>query len=310
MKAAVMGAGGVGGYFGGMLARGGHDVTLIARGAHRDAIRRNGGLRMMTELGSYTAPCHATDRPEEVGPVDLALLATKTYHNAEAVPAMAPLMGPDTAALCLQNGIDSYAALLAEFPDAAVLPGAAYIEASRPGPGAVRQAGDIVRIVAGSVRGSDPEHWRRAVQVCAAFRDAGVAAEAAEDIAVTLWTKFLFIATMAGVTALAREYLRELLPRPEWRKVIVGCMTEIERAGRASGVALAADIVAETLDYMESEKGALAASMHADLRAGRPLELEALNGAAARVGAAVGAATPINDVIYAALKPYAGGRVG
>lgn len=299
----------MGGYCGGMLARGGHDVTLIARGAHRDAIRRNGGLRMATEAGSYTANCRATDRPAEVGRVDLALLTTKTYHNAEAVPAMAPLIGPDTAALCLQNGIDSYAPLLAEFPNAIVLPGAAYIEASRPEPGAVRQVGDIVRIVAGSAPGSDAAHRQRAVQICAAFREAGAPAEAAEDIAVTLWTKFLFIATMAGVTALAREYLRDLLPRPEWRKVIVGCMAEIERAGRASGVALAADIVADTLGYMESEKGALSASMHADLRAGRPLELEALNGAAARAGAAAGVPTPINDVIYAALKPYAGGSV-
>lgn len=309
MKAAVMGAGGVGGYFGGMLARGGHEVTLIARGAHGDAIRRNGGLRMATEGGSYTAYCNVTDRPAEVGPVDLALLATKTYHNAVAVPAMAPLMGPDTAALCLQNGIDSYAPLLAEFPDAVVLAGAAYIEASRPEPGLVRQAGDIVRVVAGSAQGSEPAHRQRAVEICAAFREAGVAAEVSDDIAVALWTKFLFIATMAGVTALAREYMRELLPRPEWRKVIVGCMTEIERAGRASGVGLAADIVADTLGYMDAEMGALSASMHADLLAGRPLELEALNGAAARAGAAAGVPTPINDVIYAALKPYAGGRV-
>ncbi len=311
MKAGIMGAGSIGGYFGGMLARAGHDVTLIARGEHLDVIRRD-GLTMQTQQGAFNVPCPATDRPAEVGPVDLVLLTTKTYHNAAAVPALAPMVGPDTAVLCLQNGIDSYTPLLEAFPDAIVLPGAAYIEAGRPGPGVVSQAGDIVRIVTGPIdigdrRGSAPSHGARAEEICAAFRDAGVPAEASDDIAVTLWTKFLFIATMAGTTSLAREYLRDLLPRPEWRKIIVGCLAEIERAGRASGVNLAPHIVADTLDYMESAKGAMSASMHADLLAGRPLELEALNGAVVRAGETAGVATPINDVIYAMLKPYANG---
>ena len=306
MKVGVMGAGSIGGYFGGMLARAGHDVTLIARGEHLDVLRRD-GLTMQTQAGTFTVRCSATDEPSEVGPVDLVLLTTKTYHNAVAVPELAPMVAPETAALCLQNGIDSYLPLVEAYPDAAVLPGAAYIEAGRSGPGAVTQAGDIVRIVAGPVRGSGPSHAARAAEICTAFRDAGVDAEASDDIAVTLWTKFLFITTMAGVTSLAREYLRDLLPRPEWHKIIVGCMAEIERAGRASGVDLAPDIVASTLDYMESAKGAMSASMHADLLAGRPLELEALNGAVVRAGEASGAPTPINDVIYAALKPYANG---
>ena len=306
MKVAVMGAGSIGGYFGGMLARAGHDVTLIARGDHLDAIRRH-GLIMQTQAGEFAVPCSATDQPAQVGPVDLALLTTKTYHNAMAVPAMGPMVGADTAVLCLQNGIDSYLPLVDAFPEAAVLPGAAYIEAGRSGPGVVTQAGDIVRIVTGSIRGADPSHQGKAEEVCAAFRDAGVPAEASDDIAVTLWTKFLFITTMAGTTSLAREYLRDLLPRPEWHKIIVGCMTEIERAGRASGVNLSSTIVADTLDYMESAKGAMSASMHADLLAGRPMELEALNGAVVRAGESAGVPTPINDVIYAALKPYAPG---
>ena len=306
MKVAVMGAGSIGGYFGGMLARGGHEVTFIARGENLDAIRRN-GLLMQTQKGDFTVTCGATDRPADVGAADLALLTTKTYHNAAAVPAMAPMIGPDTTVLCLQNGIDSYTSLMESFPDTVVLPGAAYIEAGRGGPGVVTQAGDIVRIATGSVRGSDPSHQARAAEVCSAFRDADVPAEAEDDIAVTLWTKFLFITTMAGTTSLAREYLRELLPRPEWHKIIVGCMTEIEAAGRGSTVDLSPTIVADTLNYMESAKGAMSASMHADLLAGRPMELEALNGAVVRAGESAGVPTPINDVIYAALKPYAAG---
>ncbi len=307
MKVAVMGAGSIGGYFGGMLARDGHDVTLIARGDHLDAIRSD-GLRMQTEAGDFVVSCSATDDPAGVGPVELALLTTKTYHNADAVPSMAPMVGPDTAVLCLQNGIDSYQPLLDAFPDATVLPGAAYIEASRTGPGAVRQSGHVVRIVTGPVRGADPSHGQRAAEICAAFQAAGVPAEASDDIAVTLWTKFLFIATMAGTTSLAREYINDLLPRPEWRKIILGCMEEIERAGRASGVELAPDIVADTINYIEAGGAAMRSSMHADLTAGRPMELETLNGAVVRAGVSAGVPTPINDVIYAALKPYAAGN--
>ena len=306
MKVAVMGAGSMGGYFGGMLARAGHDVTLIARGENLAAIRAN-GLRMHTEAGDFTVPCNATDNPAAVGPVDLALLTTKTYHNVDAVPAMAPLIGPDTAVLSLQNGIDSYLPVVQQFPDAIMLPGAAYIEANRLEPGVVQQAGRVVRIVTGGTRGSPPAHSQRAAAVCAAFRDAEVAAEASDDIAVTLWTKFLFIATMAGVTSLAREFVRDLLPRPEWRKIIRACLEEIETAGRASGVNLADDVVSSTFDYMDQSRGAMRASMHADLMAGRPLELEALNGAVVRAGEAAGVPTPINDVIYATLKPSADG---
>jgi 2-dehydropantoate 2-reductase len=306
MKVAVMGAGSIGGYFGGMLARGGHDVTLIARGENLAAIRVH-GLKMNTEDGDYVAPCVATDRPDEVGPVDLILLTTKTYHNVDSVPAMAPMIGNDTAILSLQNGIDSYLPVIEQFPYAVVLPGAAYIEANRLGPGVVQQAGSVVRVVTGGRRNSPESHGQNAADICAAFRDAGVPAEASHDIAVTLWTKFLFIATMAGVTSLAREFLADLLPRPEWRKIVLACLHEIEAAGRASGVYLADDVVASTFEYMEQAKGAMRASMHADLVSGRPMELEALNGAVVRAGSAVGSPTPINDVIYAMLKPYAGG---
>lgn len=307
MKVAVMGAGSIGGYFGGMLARDGHDVTLIARGEHLDTIRRD-GLRMQTEAGDFVVSCSATSNPGDTGPVDLALLTTKTYHNVDAVPSMAPLVGPDTSVLCLQNGVDSYQPLLDAFPAAVVLPGAAYIEASRLGPGAIRQAGPVVRIVTGPVRGADTAHSRRAREIAETFQAAGVPADASDDIAVTLWTKFLFIATMAGTSSLAREYINDLLPRPEWRKVIIGCMEEIERVGRASNVDLAPGIVMDTLQYIESGGAAMRASMHADLTAGRPMELEALNGAVVRAGARTDTPTPINDVIYAALKPYAAGN--
>ena len=303
MRIAVMGAGSVGGYLGGMLARGGHDVSLIARGAHLAAIRER-GLRMVRDNEEFTIRCAATDNPADVGPVDLALLTTKTYQNAAAVPAMAPMVGQGTTVLCLQNGIDSYLTPAEAFGADRVMAGAVYIEAGRDGPGVARQAGDVVRVVFGEPDGSLSERGRA---IADAFNASSVPAELTEDIRTGLWSKFLFIATMAGVTSMARATLAELMPRPEWREVVVGCLREIEAAGRANGVNFPPDIHQTTLAYIEDNLSDLQASMHTDVMAGRPLELEALNGAVVRAGRAGGVPTPINDVIYAMLKPLVDG---
>jgi 2-dehydropantoate 2-reductase len=287
-----------------MLARGGHDVTFIARGPHLKAIT-DAGLRIVTDREEFTHPCNATDDPRRVGPVELVLLTVKTYHNAQAVPAMLPMVADRTVVLCLQNGIDSYQTAVKAVGGERVLPGAAYIEASLPQPGVVRQTGSVVRIVFGELDGRDSARGRRIRQT---LEQSGLPAQFTTDIQQTLWSKFLFIATMAGVTCLSRETLAQLLPRPEWRRVIVGCMREIEAVGRTAGVNLDSQIVESTLRYIEGSLEQMHASMHADLLAGRPLELEALNGAVVRAGQSVGVPTPINDVIYAALKPYSGGR--
>ena len=303
MRIAVMGAGSVGGYLGGMLARGGHDVSLIARGAHLAAIRER-GLRVVRDHEEFTVRCAATDNPAEVSPVDVALLTTKTYQNAAAVPAMAPMVGPDTTVLCLQNGIDSYLTPAEAFGAGRVMAGAVYIEAGRDGPGVARQAGDVVRVVFGETDGSLSERGRA---IADAFNGSGVPSELTNDVRTGLWSKFLFIATMAGVTSMARATLAELMPRPEWREVVVGCLREIEAAGRANGVNFPPDIYETTLAYIEDNLADLQASMHTDVMAGRPLELEALNGAVVRAGRSGGVPTPINDVIYAMLKPLVDG---
>ncbi len=306
MRIAVMGAGSIGGYFGGMLARAGNDVTLIARGAHLEAIRSR-GLKIVTDTEELSVECGATDDPAGMAPVELALLTVKTYHNRQAVLAMAPLVSGDTTVLCLQNGIDSYRAAADALGEGRVMPGAAYVEAELPEPGVVRQTGAVVRIEFGEPAGGDSERGRRILET---LENSGIPARFNPDIHRTLWTKFLFIATMAGTTTLARETLAELMPRPEWRRVIVGCMKEIEAVGRVAGIALDPNIVNDTLAYMESSLEQMHASMHSDIVAGRPLELEALNGAVVRTGREAGVATPINDVIYAMLKPWADGPPG
>jgi 2-dehydropantoate 2-reductase len=306
MRIAVMGAGSIGGYFGGMLSRGGNEATLIARGTHLKAIRDE-GLRIITDEAEFVVQCDATDDPFEVGPVDLALLTVKTYHNEQAVPAMLPMVGVDTTVLCLQNGIDSYRAVAEVVGSDKVMPGAAYIEASLPGPGVVKQTGRVVRIAFGEPDGNDSARGRRILDT---LERSGIPAEFSWDIHKTLWSKFLFIATMAGVTTLSRQTMAELMPRPEWRRVIVGCMKEIETVGKALGANLDSLIVDNTIQYIEGSLEQMHASMHADIMAGRPLELEALTGAVVRAGKAVNVPTPINNVIYAMLKPYTRGQAG
>ena len=303
MRIGIMGAGSIGGYFGAMLARGGNEVTLIARGDNLRAIASN-GLRVLRDDEEFVVRPPTTDDPAQAGVQDLALLTVKTYHNAQAIPAMAPMVGPETTVLCLQNGVDSYIAASDALGATRVMPGAAYIEAGHPEPGVVTQTGSVIRIVFGEADGGASE---RGTYIQKTLSDAGIPAELSSDIQQTLWSKFLFIATMAGVTSLSRRTMAELMPQPEWRGVIEGCMKEIEAVGRASGVDLPPDIVATTLDYILGELYQMHASMHADAMAGRPLELEALNGAVVRAGMSANVPTPINDVVYAMLKPLANG---
>ena len=300
MRIAVMGAGSTGGYFGGMLARGGNDVTLIARGAHLDAIRAN-GLKVVRDDEEFTVQCQATDDPSEFGPVELLLLCVKTYQSDAAIPLMQPLVGPDTTVLCLQNGVDSYLKAAEVLGEATVLPGAAFIEAGMLGPGTVRQTGSLVRIILGETNGVETP---RCLAIRDAFLGSGVPAEVLPDIRAGQWGKFLFIATMAGVTSMARATLAELMPQPHWRKVVLACLAEIDLVARASGVDLAPDIVADTVSSIEEHLADLQASMHTDLMAGRPLELDALNGAVVRAGIEAGVPTPVNDLIYAMLKGH------
>ena len=298
MRVAVMGAGSTGGYFGGMLARGGNDVSLIARGAHLAAIKSN-GLKVVRDNEEFTVHCQATDDPSDIGYVELALLCVKTYQNATAIPLMQPLVGPDTTVLSLQNGVDSYLQAAEVLGESAVLPGAAFIEAGMLVPGMVRQTGSLVRIVFGETNGGETP---RCLAIRDAFLGAGVPAEILPDIRAGQWEKFLFIATMAGVTSMARATLAELMPKAHWRQVVLACLAEIDIVARANGVNLPPDIVADTVRYIEEHLVDLKASMHTDLMAGRPLELDALNGAVVQAGRYAGVATPVNDVIYAMLK--------
>ena len=306
MKIAVMGSGGVGGYFGGMLAKAGNEVTFIARGEHLGAIQSK-GLRVVHNAGEFVIDAAATDRPEEVGPADLVLFTVKAYDTDSALTLISPLIGPQTTVLTLQNGVNSHEAVGRAFGEGSALPGAAYVESRIDSPGVVVQTGGVARLVFGEASG---EHSMRVRQVRDVMVAAGVNAEVSPDVLATLWTKFLFIAAVAGLTSACRRRIGDLLGEPGYREVLVKAMEEIEAVGRAKGINLDDEVVGQTMEYVEGAVKDITASMHLDLERGRRLELEIFNGAVVRMGREVGVATPVNDLLYLVLKPHVDGSGG
>ena len=303
MHIAVMGAGGIGGYFGGLLAKAGNDVSLIARGKHLAAINRN-GLEIKSSKERFKVTVAATDKPKDVGPVELIILSVKTYQNDQAIPALKPMVGEGTALLTLQNGVDGYQELAKAVGQEKVLPGAAYIESQIISPGIIQQSGDVVRIVFGEIGG---EQTARAQRILDTFKQAQIETQISSDVTKTLWTKFLFISTLAGITSAARAPMSRLLQYPETRETILSIMREVETLGRAKEIRFDPDVVEKTMEYMETSAKDLQASMHTDLELGKPLELEALNGAAVRMGKELGIPTPVNHFLYTILLPHKGG---
>ena len=306
MKIAVMGSGGVGGYFGGMLAKAGNPVTFIARGEHLQAIQSK-GLRVVHNAGEFTVDAAATDNPEDVGLVDLVMFCVKAYDTESALEIISSLVGPETMVLTLQNGVNSHEAVGRMFGEGHALPGAAYVESRIDSLGVVVQTGGVARLVFGEASGVETDRVRR---VREALLSAGINAEVSPDVLATLWTKFLFIAAVAGLTSACRRRIGDLLGKPGYRKILVAAMREIEAVGRAKGINLDNAVVEQTMEYVEGAVKDITASMHLDLERGRRLELEIFNGAVVRMGQETGVATPVNDMLYLVLKPHVDGAGG
>lgn len=303
MRIAILGAGGVGGYYGGLLARGGQDVAFLARGAHLAALREE-GLQVESVHGDFRVhPAEATDDPAEIGPVDLVLVAVKAYDLEAAAQAARPLLGAETAILPLLNGLDADRRLAAVLGPEPVLAGLTHISSSLAAPGLVRQISAVRRITFGE---RDGTMTPRAGRIAAALASAGIEVVLSDKIEVALWEKFLFIASISGVCCLARRPMGVVLGTPETHQLYLQALREVEAVARARGVALAPDLVERTLALSGGFAPETRPSMLVDLEAGRRLELEALNGAVVRLGRAVEVATPVHSVTYAALKPAAG----
>ena len=299
MRIAVVGVGGLGGYFGGRLARSGEDVTFIARGPHLDALTRR-GLEVRSVHGDFTINPRATDDPARVGPVDLVLFLVKTYDTDSAAEDARPLFGEHTAILSLQNGVDNAERIRRVAGRGHPLGGVAYIETALEAPGVVAQYSRVQRAIVGELGGGLSERVERIVT---AFRDAGIDAEASAHVVRELWTKWTFICALSGMTTVCREPLGAILTTPETRELFVAAMREVEAVGHAKGVSLEPDLVARHLRFAEAQAPSLKSSMQRDAERGRPLEIEALNGRVASYGGELGVPTPVNAFVYASLLP-------
>jgi len=299
MRIAVVGAGGVGGYFGGLLAHAGNDVTFIARGPHLAAIQSR-GLRVEGVEEQFTVMAPATDDPVRVGPVDVVLFCVKTYHSAEAISLVHPLLHESSVALTLQNGVDNGQQLAAAFGEARVMAGAAYIESSIKEPGVISQTGGPRRVVYGELKGGPSP---RAEALLRVFQAAGINATLAADTQKELWTKMVFLAAFAGVTSVTHAVATEIRDIPETRELLIRAMEEASMVGRAWGVALDEDVVERSMALVDGFHSGFMSSMQRDVDAGRPLELEALCGSVWHLGQEVGVPTPVHEFFYRCLKP-------
>jgi len=301
MRIAVVGAGGVGGGFGAALAKAGADVIFIARGAHLAAMKSE-GLKVQGGRGeTHLVPTRATDDPAEIGKVDIVLFCVKLWDVESAGQHIMPLIGPDTAVIPLQNGIDAAERLIPILGSNAVMGGVAQISASIVGPGLIQQVGTFMRMIFGEF---DGKRHKRGEDFLALCLKAGFDATLSEQILTELWMKFILLASNAGITAATRQPIGKLRDDDDIRPIMIAAFREVFDVGRAKGVVLPADAVEKILDFIGHAPPTMKASMALDLERGNRLELPWLGGKVVELGRQLGVPTPTHSMMYAMLKPY------
>ena len=307
MRIAVLGSGAVGGYYGAKLARAGHDVTFIARGAHLQAIRERGLEIRSPMLGDFTVCARAEEDTSTVGPVDLVLVAVKAYDNATALPLLKPMVGPSTTVLTVQNGVDSVGEVAAAAGETHVVGGTTYIATALSEPGVIDQTGTHRRVVFGEVFGDLPRMTDRVRAIHEAMVGADIEAEAVGDGRVPIWEKFIFLVSLAGFTGATRLPIGPVWADPYIRAQFLNGCREIEALARAEGVPVAADRIGQIERYVATIPGTMRSSLLIDLSQGKKIEVEALQGSVVRRAARAGVPVPIMSTLYAVLKPFANG---
>ncbi len=303
MRIAMMGAGGVGGYFGGRLAASGCDVTFIARGRHLEAIRNNGLRIDSRDIGDATIdPAVATDAPADVGVVDYVIIGVKLWDTEDVGRAIAPMVASDTTVLSLQNGVECDETLASVVGADHLIGGVAFIASSIREPGVIEHIGTMQRVVVGERAGGSS---RRVDLLYEMMLLAGITAEVSDDIERTIWEKFVFLVGLSATTTMLRTTLGPIREDPENRKLLLNIMRETVAVGRAKGIDLAEDYADDRLAFADGLPADMTSSMYHDLKAGNRLEVAWLSGAVARFGDQVGVATPINQTVFAALRPHA-----
>ncbi|MEK9724048.1 MAG: 2-dehydropantoate 2-reductase [Rhodospirillaceae bacterium] len=301
MKIAVMATGGVGGVFGAQLAKAGKDVHFIARGAHLDAIRKN-GLTIAGDDGETVLPdVQATDDPAAIGPVDVVMFAVKLWDTETAAAACKPLLGPDTVVIPFQNGVVATEKIAGVLGAEHTGSGLSRVSASIESPGVIRRVGTF-----GGLEFAEADSTRspRMEAFLAACEGAGIEAKIPGDIERAVWMKYVVLVTVSGMTTAGRLPMRTLIAEPEGRATALACMAEVAAVGRAKGINLPDDAVENLTGFIDHMPPAMKASMAIDLENGRRLEAPWLCGTVCEMGREVGVPTPVNDALYAVIRPY------
>jgi 2-dehydropantoate 2-reductase len=304
MRIAVIGAGGIGGPYGASLAKAGADVTFVARGAHLAAIREN-GLRIEGDRGdTHIRSAQATDDIAEIGTVDFVLCCVKLWDLEVAAEQIRAIIGPRTAVIPFQNGIDAAERLTSILGSKAVMGGMAFVTGAIVAPGVIRQTGTYQRMTFGELDGRVSERGQRLRDLCPA---AGFEGVLSPDIMVPVWEKFILLVPLSGLNALTRLPLGKWRDDPELLALYEAALRETVSVGLAEAVRLPSDIVDRTLAQMRSMPPHHTTSMGNDLIRGNRLELPWFAGKVVELGRRHGIKTPVNAFIYAALKPYING---
>jgi 2-dehydropantoate 2-reductase len=301
MRIAIIGAGGVGGYYGALLAHDGHDVLFIARGTHRAAMEATGRLTVHSVHGDLVvSPVHVVADPGGLPPADWVLVAVKTSDTESAARTIRPLVGSHTTVTSFQNGIDAAERIGAIVGSDHLLGAATWISSYIESPAVIRQVSPFRRVALGEFDGATTPRARAIERALSAV---GVDVALTGDIRRVLWLKFLFISALSAVGALTRLPVGEYRHVPETRRLLRTLMQEVQAVARAEGVALASAAVDETMALVDSSPGELKASLQRDVEAGRPSELESMVGVLVQRGQAGGVPTPAAAFAYAALLP-------
>ena len=304
MRIAIMGSGGLGGYYGGMLARAGEDVTFIARGAHLEAIRSDGLTVKLPSGEEFNLDAKATDDPGEIGPVDLVLFCVKTYDTDAAAEQIRPMIGPETMIASIQNGVDN-GRQIEKFSGAGhFVPGVSYVNGLIEKPGVV-----FVRSTSMTSFGEINDRVTpRIEQLTGSLQRAGVEVESRTDMQSFLWKKFVAICGAGGAEILARQPMGPVLATPETKDLLVRLLQEGVAVAQAVGAKVSTDFPDQVIELVSNRLPPThRTSMFEDLLEGKRLEVEALNGTLVRLGREYGVDTPLHFAVYAALKPYVNG---
>ena len=309
MRFAILGSGAVGGYFGAKLAKAGQDVTFIARGAHLDAIRSKGLEVRSAKLGDFTVTAAAESDTARVGAVDVVIVSVKAYDNATALPMLRPLIGPDTAVLTLQNGVDSGDEVAAITGERHVLGGTTYVATALEAPGLIVQTGVHRSIIFGEVFLDRGRLSPRVQAIADVLASADIQVTPVADARVPIWDKFVYLVPFSGFTGAARLPIGFIWKYPHVQEMFYAASREVAAIAKAEGVIISPNRFDTLQEYMANIPPTTRSSLLIDLEQGKRIEVEALQGAAVRRAAKHNVPVPIVSTLYAVLKAWESGPV-